>query len=214
MRANPLFAGALLGLACACASPAFSQDAPEEAYPLSAPAPIWTGAYVGAHAGGYSNDGTVTLIDQGLSASDSDSGFVLGLYGGYARQLGSWVVGAEVDWTTGTSSNSKDLFTVRGRVGYAFERFLVYGTAGWGTADLGTVTIGGVSRNLDFSGLVVGGGIETRISQQMSLRAEVIHFAPSTDKVDFGVVNGTQVGVVEADLESTVFRAGFGYHFN
>ncbi len=213
-RAKPPFAVAVMCFACACATPAVAQDAADVDYSLNAPAPIWSGAYVGVHAGGYSNDGTVTLVGQGMSASDSDNGFVLGLYGGYARQFGSWVVGGEVDWTTGTSSDSKDLFTVRGRVGYAFERVLVYGTAGWGMADLGTVSIGGVSRSFDFSGLVVGGGVETKISPQLSLRAEVIHFAPSNESVDFGVVNGTQVGVVEGDLQSTVYRAGLAYHFN
>src|SRR5215207_4921552 len=88
----------------------------------------WTGPYVGATAG-YAWG----------KAGDSDiTGGIGGATAGINVQAGPVLVGAEADFSlAGLEGRSRlrrhevDWFsTVRGRVGYAFDRFLVYGTGG------------------------------------------------------------------------------------
>ena len=113
----------------------------------------WTGFYVGGHIGGswavvdwtHTNTGG-TVEDFGQSAS----GFAYGGHAGAMYQFGNIVVGVEGTYTrhdlsaTTTSilsadrSNSFDLkstVTVVGRLGTAWDRWLVYAQGGWASAD-------------------------------------------------------------------------------
>ncbi len=89
----------------------------------------WSGLYFGAN-GGY-------------GWADNDSSINGGFGGGqigYNFQRGKIVFGAETDIRApvlrGAASATLDYFgTVRGRVGYAFDRTLVYGTGGLPMAD-------------------------------------------------------------------------------
>ncbi len=108
------------------------------------------------------------------------------------------VLGVEADFqgaditdsvTVGTNPNvtvksSLDWFgTVRGRIGYAFDRTLVYGTGGFAYGDIkdelsAAVTIrdhtyaGSVSDQTTSTGYVVGGGVEHKFSPSWSVKAE------------------------------------------
>ncbi len=95
---------------------------------MTSPTPIafnWTGFYVGAH-GGYGFPGGAGLGD----------GYEVGGQTGVNSQYGQLVLGIEVDggfvdWGPGHHG----IGSVRGRVGYAVNRFLPYVTGGMGIED-------------------------------------------------------------------------------
>lgn len=209
---------ALLGLtAGAMAADLPSRRAPA---PIVAAAPIftWTGFYVGVNAGvGFNNgdDDIVFGTDTIFADSDDDASFVGGAQVGYNYQMGSFVVGVEGDlqWadfgsTTydftgiGTgglyTTDSSDWFgTVRGRVGVAFDRALIYATGGWAFTD---------NRN----GWVVGGGLEYAFTNNLSAKLEGLYV--NLDSDDFtvpGVVGTFSTG----DTDFGVVRAGLNYRF-
>ena len=100
----------------------------------------WTGFYIGA-MGGYAQENS--------SGIGTLSGGFAGGTAGYNWQTGNFVLGVEADaaWadvgaTVGVfgglasvSDTIRDMGTVRGRVGYAFDSVLIYGTGGYAWAD-------------------------------------------------------------------------------
>jgi len=139
----------------------------------------WTGFYVGAHAGyGFGS------VDSSLAApldSFDIKGFVGGVHAGYNYQMNQWVLGVEGDFD-GTSINGKATDglgninkmtvpwqgSVRGRVGYAWDRFLLYGTGGVAFAD--AKLAGGDSKTL--AGWTAGAGLEYAFTDNWSARLE------------------------------------------
>src|SRR5262245_41348626 len=116
-----------------------------EAMPVKAPiysAPYnWTGFYLGINGGGAwgSSDFSGNFSN---GSSDPDGGLVGGTIG-YNWQLGQTVFGLEgdADWSSVRGSSncggglscetrSDYLATVRGRLGYAIDRFMPYVTGG------------------------------------------------------------------------------------
>jgi outer membrane immunogenic protein len=118
---------------------------------------MWSGYYVGGHAGyGWTRyDGSLTsddgVADGVLYHRDFKvNGLALGFHGGHNWQHGQWVFGIEVDasatpgWNDKLTNIRADpidaslyahtqidwLASVRGRLGMTFDRTLVYGTAG------------------------------------------------------------------------------------
>lgn len=103
----------------------------------------------------------------------------------FAASLRSISVGAS---DFGARENKIDGFgTVRGRFGYAWDRFLVYGTGGYAwahqeinrTQQIGTIngaTPGTVESTSSItSGWTAGGGLEWAITPNWSFRAEYLH---------------------------------------
>ena len=121
-------------------------EAPAATESYSAPAGNWSGAYVG---GGITYDmGKFTGSNDGRDA-DGVGGTV---YGGYNMQSGSIVYGGEADLSyagedgsagtdpavAGTIKGTQGVNgSIRGRVGYDLNPFLVYGTAGVAVATIG-----------------------------------------------------------------------------
>lgn len=107
-------------------------------------------------------------------------------------------------------SDKLDWFgTVRGRLGYAFERWLPYVTGGWayGNGEInGTATVGGVATSFsgsqDYSGWTVGGGLEWAFANNWSAKAEYLY-------IDFSDgPNGSS-----KRLTDNIVRAGVNYKF-
>lgn len=162
-----------------------------------------------------------------LALSSSSSSFIGGGHIGYNWQFApTWVLGIEADaqWLnaknnfcrgldfnlTGCTdtgrgfgtieSETKWLATVRGRLGYTFDRFMVYGTggvafgevktnvgfnclvAGCGSSGFNIATSG--SANDTRTGWVAGAGIEWAFASNWMVRAEYLH-------VDLGTATGT-----------------------
>ena len=220
-----------------CATSAFGADLPRKA-PLYSPvsAAGWTGLYVGGHFG-YVQSRT-TLTDPTLPVSsntDTQKGFLAGGQIGYNYQAGAWVFGVEADLSgsnadggttavspaTGDvdSANTKIRWTslVTGRVGYAFDRTLIYakGGAAFGgfTLDTRDFTAGtSTSTKLSRAGWTVGAGIEYALAGPWSVRGEY-------DFVSFASKNLTVVNNLGATasigFKTNVhqFKTGLNYRF-
>src|SRR5438874_4867369 len=123
--------------------------------PLKAPAKVraydWSGFYLGGHFGYSRGRGTTTLFDPGPASSSAPLGALYGgVQFGYNHLLPSGLLlGVEADFSFPNFLETDDLVAartttrdstvterldyvgrVRGRVGYAFDRWLVYGIGG------------------------------------------------------------------------------------
>jgi outer membrane immunogenic protein len=190
-----------------------SANAADISMPVKAPPPIiappfsWTGFYIGGNLGGAWANTTITDSRFGLNFSNGNNAvFVAGGQAGFNYQFSNVVVGVEgdFDWaannnntTTGVigplghtftaSANDRWMATVAGRLGYAFDRWMIYakGGGGWVGANSFTVTdvttgasvTAGNSNTL--SGFLVGGGFEWAFANNWTLRAEYDFFGLS-----------------------------------
>jgi opacity protein-like surface antigen len=178
-------------------APALAADMPVKAQPM-APVYSWTGFYVGGHAGYAWTTQNMSATDRAAitatyGAVPSPKGFVGGLHAGYDYQLANRVVvglGLEVNGfgvdavnnTTGIAPGSSLKstidwdFTVFGRVGYAFDRFLPYVLLG-GAWDHNKTNgfngfIGPFSVNVWHTGWTVGAGVEMPIANHWTGRVQ------------------------------------------
>lgn len=154
----------------------------------------WSGFYAGLHGG----------LGWGDSSFGDTNGHALGAQIGYNYQLVSGMVfGVETDLSlTGIDSGafSQDYFgTFRGRVGYAFDRILLYATAGFAYAG---GEIAGIDRT--HYGYALGVGVEGMVTPNVSLRLEYLY-------TDFSTRNYGPIGGVGFD--TSILRAGVNYRF-
>ena len=217
------FSVSIVCAVCAIVSSAANAaDIPRKALPYSSPvyAPIWTGFYAGVNAG-Y---GWGTISSGGVS--DTMKGFIGGGQLGYNWQIGSFVLGAEGDiqysaqkrtesvtiaGVTVTGEEKIPYFgTARGRVGYAFDSFMVYATGGaaWLNFKTSLSALGvTVSSETTKMGWTAGGGIEWMIMPRWSVKAEYLY-------MDAGTATLTIAGVeASGKLKDQVARIGINYHF-
>jgi outer membrane immunogenic protein len=184
-----------------------------------APVYNWTGFYLGANGGGGWGHSFWNNSTTGINLSGGQAGGTVG----YNQQLGSIVFGVEGDgdWsgfkgtnTTpgcpgGCTTSDTWLSTVRGRIGYAFDRVMPYATGGLAVGDIRAATpgfAGGTSTN---AGWTLGGGVEVALPGNWSAKAEYL-------RVDLGGFNCTGCGAAPGNhvsLQENVFRAGVNYHF-
>lgn len=190
LAALALAAGALAGPAAAAD---LGGRYPQQPY-LKAPAynPLfsWTGFYLGLNGGGgwgrssWDRAGNVDL-----------SGGVLGGTAGFNWQMGQVVLGveADADWSgvggttlaacaPGCTTQNDWLGTLRGRLGYAFDRFLPYVTGGLAAGDVRATTPGFAGASQTNLGWTLGAGLEVAIAGNWSAKAEYLH-------VDLGSFN-------------------------
>jgi outer membrane immunogenic protein len=186
--------------------------------PIYNPVFTWTGFYLGLNGGGgwgqssWDRTGTFDL-----------SGGVIGGTVGFNWQTGQLVLGIEgdADWSgvTGTTSTlcpvgcttrNDWLGTVRGRVGYAFDRFLPYVTGGLAAGDIRATTPGFAGATQTNLGWTIGAGMEVAIAGNWSAKAEYLH-------VDLGSFNcGLACGLVTPDnvsFRANLARGGVNYKF-
>lgn len=197
------------------AAPVLAADLTYE--PAPAPAPVatgfsWTGPYLGATLGyGFGSFGASNAL-----GDTNVSGIKGGLYGGYNFDLGNQiVVGAEVDGNVdgvdGTTSQGKAKqrwdSTARGRVGYAFDHYLAYGTAGAAISGAKVETPTG-DDSATHLGWVVGAGIEGALTDKVTARVEYQYADYGKKNYDTGVPGGTDV-----DFSTNTIRAGIGMKF-
>jgi outer membrane immunogenic protein len=194
----------------------------------------WSGFYLGGHLGGSWGDFGGSDLDgfvgglhggynlqngnivYGVEADISWSGADGKSSGTTAAGACPIVVVAVVACpAAATSSASVDLdwlASLRARLGVTFGNVLVYGTGGvgWGNVDLriDAGALGASSSSNTHVGWVAGGGVEMRITRNISGRAEVLHYGLGSETYN---VLGTATKI---DLDTTVVRAGLSYHFN
>lgn len=142
---------------------------PAAAY-TPAPAYSWTGPYAGL-VGGY-----------GWGAGTSaNNGWTGGGFIGYNLQTNqNLVVGIEGDALFANKSGSNGTTTitnkfngtVRGRIGYAVDRFMIYGTGGLAVGTLGSTV---PSESATKVGWTAGAGVEMALTDKVTGRVEYRH---------------------------------------
>jgi outer membrane immunogenic protein len=238
MKSLYFVAGAIFALGVSAANAAdMPVKAPAAPVAYAAPVYNWSGLYIGAH-GGWGDAKFGGVFDNAGSAhqwsSNDNSGALGGAQIGFNVQNGMWVWGAEgdftfINWSKGvidTEDNlqqvkTRNLASIRARLGYAANNWLFYGTAGygWGKAKIGTELDEGApnaaTRSKTGSGFVYGGGIEWAFAQNWTARAEYLRY-------DFGdtlsypaaIVNDADTGDFFKFKSVNVFRVGLNYKFN
>jgi outer membrane immunogenic protein len=179
-------------------APTTFKDAPR---PDFAPAFSWTGIYLGVQGGHVW--GEVNFDDgSGLTVSwPQHEGWFGGGYAGVHLQLNPFVFGVEGDVNGGNRAGATHvgggfsvrtdidaLASVRGRVGLAADRLLLFATGGWAWADIsGTVVAPDLSRfNVDttLDGWIVGGGLDYAFTDKFVGRIEYRHYALGDTDLD------------------------------
>jgi outer membrane immunogenic protein len=143
----------------------------------------WTGIYIGGHTGWGSMEIFVPPPATGIPSPTG--GFWGGQIGANYQFARNWVVGAEIDSAYARLEDSDirtdplfpqllastakldSLTTLRGRLGFAWDRTLLYATGGWAWSGVEVTTTGGgpgiVTDHVTVHGRTVGGGIETSL---------------------------------------------------
>jgi outer membrane immunogenic protein len=153
-------------------------------------------------------------------------GFVGGNY-----QINQFVLGVEGDWQwanlTGNSgaipslgaggpftisSSVKDYGSIRGRLGVAFDRFLVFGTGGWAWGNYSTsyAPIGLTNSVSSSNGWAAGGGVEYAFTDNILGRVEYRYTGLGSSSFA-----NVPTGFAEAGNKVTIndIRAGIAYKF-
>ena len=216
-------AGMALTAATAATAPVLAADLPQSPAPAyeAVPAPQqsidWTGLYVGGNLGWAF--GNFDNQSGGTSLGTGANGVGGGLYTGYNYQVTpNVVVGAEADFTLtdleesrtngGLTLRSKSDWNsnIRGRVGYSFDRYLVYGAGGLAIADL-ELAGNGDKDSKTALGWTLGAGGEAAITNNVSARLDYTY--QDFGSQDFNL-NGTSVS---SEFNNSQIRMGLGYKF-
>jgi opacity protein-like surface antigen/outer membrane receptor protein involved in Fe transport len=187
----------------------------------------WSGFYLGLNAGGAFGTDSVTASGGGGSASVKEPGFIGGAQVGANYQTGPVVWGFEADYDastqnkslpagvlTGSTSQTPWLATLRGRVGMAFDRTLVYGTAGGAAGELrsiATIPAGTTSTTVTYGSWIAGAGIEYGITNNLSTRIEYLYL--DKNNIATGVI-GPPPTQITSHLQNNLVRAGVNYRFS
>ncbi|HEX3496193.1 MAG TPA: outer membrane protein [Methylocella sp.] len=231
--------------------------APPPVYLPPPPIFTWTGIYIGGQVGyawfngsnrfngfdPFFNDGQGIFLNS--SVGGTPNGVIGGGHVGYDYQINQWVLGVEgtVDGTSLTNtavavfpdgsvlrarSNADIQGSIRGRLGIAWDRALIYATGG--------VAFGGFNTNVSFNGTdfatgvpffananvsstrtgwTVGGGIDYAVTNNWSIFAEYRF-------TNFGNIRENNFGQLPAgftfnerrQLQQNQVQAGFSYKFD
>jgi outer membrane immunogenic protein len=190
----------------------------------------WSGWYLGALAT-YGDGDSQHCVPGNCTPQFGISGWTGGATLGFNWQASNIVFGIEGDSSWGKidgllitspgfscgggpcTSEVDSLYTVRGRLGVAFDRLLAYGTAGIGWSRLK----GGINGNSQGSGtedtLVWGGGLEYAFAPQWSAKLEYLR----AEKFgDFNYDKALACGPPGCSLHNVNFdtvRIGLNYKF-
>jgi outer membrane immunogenic protein len=153
----------------------------------------WSGVYLGMNLGGGASFGLLSLDDDDNVLPDSVAipalGPTGGLQAGFNLQNGNFVYGLEgqANWTAlsgeadlgdGDFAEAQltTLLSLRARLGVAFDRMMVYTTAGVAAGNSNFNVDAGKGANAQASGIVAGGivgiGAEYAVNDNISIRAE------------------------------------------
>ena len=216
---------------------------PVKAPPAYAPAFSWTGAYIGANLGGIwgtfdntpatMNNLTGVVTAPGTTSTSSSS-VIGGVQAGYNWQIGPYVLGFEQDIQftglkqgfsyaapagfflpgDGMSVKTDYLSGTRAKVGYAWDRTMLYAAGGLETGEFdvsstyvsrgagGSPTLGFTDSNKFHYGFNVGGGIEYAVTNNVFLGVEYRYFDLGKETYNLGAF--TPAGVGAQTVSTTV----------
>ena len=160
---SKLVLGGMALIVLGVSAPAVAADMPVK---VKAPPPVvvydWSGAYVGFNIGGvwydverhYPNFPGAFGVAADYKSSGDD--VIYGFHAGAQRQWGNWVLGIEAAYSAGfremqstvalpvgpfvanveAYNKITNLFTVGPRLGFAWDRWMIYGTGGYAAATI------------------------------------------------------------------------------
>jgi outer membrane immunogenic protein len=225
--------------------------APPPVYLPPPPIFTWTGIYIGGQigyawaSGNNEFNGFDPFFGPGVALNSSVGGTPNGVIGGanvgYNYQINQWVVGIEgtvdgtslsntavaafPDGSTLTANSTADIQgSIRGRLGVAWDRALIYATGG--------VAFGGFNTNLSLSapnvpfftsaslsntrtGWTVGGGIQYAVTNNWSIRAEYRY--TNFGSINDGQFTGGPAGFFlngNRQINQNQVQVGFDYRFD
>lgn len=206
-------------------TPAAAADLPggPQRGPVVAPAFNWSGFYAGVMGGYVFGAGDNSGVSGGIGGGTigwnyqpAGSGIVFGLEadGGWTNAGRSQTASAG-GVTVTAETKASAIVTVRGRLGAAFDRTLIYATAGgaWArntisvTASSGSFSAG-LSDTQFHTGYTAGAGVEQAFAGNWSAKLEYLYFGFGS-KDYFGQFGGLPSG--DVDVHSV--RVGLNYRF-
>ena len=224
-----------LALMLGAAVPATAADAVVEEVAVEvAPVFVWTGGYIGLQGGYAWGQSHYVVPSNGVYLDPDPDGWLGGVYGGFNYQLSNNVVlGIEGDFAFANVEGDGLLYdaagvlipdfsthaemnwsgAVRGRIGYAFDRFLPYVAAGLAFAEYDHQLLNEGSPFFDLSetytGWTIGAGLEYALTDNVLLRGEYRY-------TDFGseyYPYDTRTAAAEHDLDLSTNDVRFGIAF-
>ena len=183
----------------------------------------WTGGYVGVQIGyGWGNVDR-QVVPAGFANSYSSNGFLAGVHAGYNHMIDRFVLGIEgdFDWTAmdgndaGAGGTQDAVYfnwmaSIRGRLGYAIDRVMIYRTRGAALASVQQMNAAGVPVKIDdtYTGWTVGAGVEYAFTDNLTTRLEYRY-------TDFGSQGYAPAGLApfRNDINVHAVRVGLTYKF-
>jgi outer membrane immunogenic protein len=215
--------------------PGSLKDAPYVEVPWN-----WAGFYGGWTAGYGTGDSRNFVTNNNNPhgwASNNPDGVLVGGTIGYNYQYApNWIIGAEADLSWSGMQGNQHMYiydghdwsggwdgfgTIRGRIGYAIGRTLIYGTGGIAFLHSNEVVVGNDADETNFgqgwyTGYVIGAGVEHAFTDRLSAKLEFLYadgFDTQSGKT--GTVSQTQsTQYYKHDVGSLdIVRVGLNYKF-
>lgn len=186
-------AGMTFAVAFAAAATAQAADLPQAGQPtytyddpVSSGRFDWSGFYFGGQLGWNRSDFETSNAVTGRFKS-IDDGFTGGVHAGYNYMLSpEFLVGAEIDFNLAAIDRTRTVggvvyntssdwnSTLRARAGWAFDRFMVFGTGGLALTEY-DVAANGVADSKTKLGWTLGAGVEGAVTENILARIEYQH---------------------------------------
>jgi outer membrane immunogenic protein len=230
----------------ASAVSAFAADMPARfaKAPVAPPVLIydWSGIYVGGAVGGawHDTDGIFYNAPGFFWRTESQSALIYGGFAGIQKQWGNFVLGIEggyngldndfnttlaggfgapcgfVAGVQSCQSRINDIWYIGGRLGYAWNRFMVYGQGGYAQADIdtqGIVNATGVAfspAGASHGGWYAGVGAEYAVLDYLILGIDYKHYEFDSKNHDSLIFIDRRT--VDADVDSVMGRVSFKFN--
>ena len=225
---------------------ALSDGAPYEYTPPPPPVRIgWTGFYLGVNLGGAWGSSTATdtggvVLDDSFSASPS--GVVVSANLGYNWQLGPMIYGLEGDigdlglassggyyvpfgYDASTTTDTEFYLTLRARLGFLLNGWLLYATGGYIGADTNvqvleacssfcTTPTVSASNSGWRNGWTLGGGVELALDGAWTAKVEYLYYNFGSVDVTTPPTSALGGNTWNVETDGSLVRVGLNYRFN
>lgn len=201
--------------------------------PVVTPAYNWTSFYVGLNGGyGFGNSTwTAVGVPGGLVATTD--GVLVGGTIGANFQTNALVFGIEADLdystvkgdsapicsfppTLACQTSNDWLGTARGRIGFAADRVLLFGTGGIAVGDVQATLAGhipAITNSVTVGGWTAGGGAEVAFAQNWRAKVEYLYVDLLNGECISACGAGTGGNVVAVKFTESLVRLGVNYKF-
>ena len=208
-----------------------------------APAVSWTGFYIGLNAGGawgstnFSDPGAIFSIP--TSQTINTGGFLGGAQAGYNYQMGSFVIGGELEFDGADLNASKtvpiffglgtverktdaDWLATGGlRLGYAADKLLFFVKGGGALADYHYedvtnffgATFNDATNTTDRWGWMIGGGVEWALAPNWTVKGEYDYIGFDRQNITLNSVGGLIPASIPLGISDSISLAKLGLNY-